>query len=309
MNKGKNEMLKKFLRWLIIGGTLFFVLSNLKNNWDNVTSVRIENHGWLFLFLALVTTIIAQIWAGWVWTWILKSYQQTIKPSTGIGIYMITNLGKYLPGNIGHFYARIVAINKAGSDWGTASLSVVLELLLLVCAALAIAVIGSGLGWMKSSSSLGIQILVLGLILIGIHPKFLNYPLKILSQKKKIAQEPVYLTKYPLVPLLGETGFLLWRGAGFILAWMVLKMITPAQILPLLGTFSFAWLLGLVVPGAPGGLGVFEATVIALLDAEKFPAANVLITVAIYRLISILSEVIAAGIGTKLVKDKAKFFG
>ncbi|MDJ0547599.1 MAG: lysylphosphatidylglycerol synthase domain-containing protein, partial [Microcystis sp. M49637_WE12] len=173
-------MLKKFLRWLIIGGTLFFVLSNLKNNWDNVTSVRIENHGWLFLFLALVTTIIAQIWAGWVWTWILKSYQQPIKTSAGIGIYMITNLGKYLPGNIGHFYARIVAINKAGSDWGTASLSVLLELLLLVCAALAIAVIGSGLGWMKSSSSLGIQILVLGLILIGIHPKFLNYPLKIL---------------------------------------------------------------------------------------------------------------------------------
>jgi len=244
-----------------------------------------------------------------VWTWILKSYQQPIKTSAGIGIYMITNLGKYLPGNIGHFYARIVAINKAGSDWGTASLSVLLELLLLVCAALAIAVIGGGLGWMKSSSSLGIQILVLGLILIGIHPKFLNYPLKILSQKKKIAQEPVYLTKYPLVPLLGETGFLLWRGAGFILAWMVLKMITLAQILPLLGTFSFAWLLGLVVPGAPGGLGVFEATAIALLDTEKFPAANVLVTVAIYRLISILSEVIAAGIGTKLVKDKAKFFG
>jgi uncharacterized membrane protein YbhN (UPF0104 family) len=54
---------------------------------------------------------------------------------------------------------------------------------------------------------------------------------------------------------------------------------------------------------------VFEATAIALFDTEKFPAANVLVTVAIYRLISILSEVIAAGIGTKLVKDKAKFFG
>ena len=79
---------------------------------------------------------------------------------------------------------------------------------------------------------------------------------------------------------------------GFILAWMVLKMITPAQILPLLGTFSFAWLLGLVVPGAPGGLGVFEATAIALFDTENFPDANVLVTVAIYRLISILSEVL-----------------
>ncbi|WP_354635191.1 hypothetical protein [Planktothricoides raciborskii] len=37
-----------------------------------------------------------------------------------------------------------------------------------------------------------------------------------------------------------------------------------------LSAFSFAWLLGLVLPGAPGGIGIFEATAIALLQ-NNFP--------------------------------------
>jgi uncharacterized membrane protein YbhN (UPF0104 family) len=43
----------------------------------------------------------------------------------------------------------------------------------------------------------------------------------------------------------------------------------------LLGAFSLAWLLGLVVPGAPGGLGVFEATAIALLQ-QRFSGGLVI---------------------------------
>jgi uncharacterized membrane protein YbhN (UPF0104 family) len=54
--------------------------------------------------------------------------------------------------------------------------------------------------------------------------------------------------------------------------------------------------MGLIVPGAPGGMGVFEATTIALLDRQEFPPAIILTTTAIYRVISILAEAIAAAI-------------
>jgi hypothetical protein len=63
----------------------------------------------------------------------------------------------------------------------------------------------------------------------------------------------------------------------------------------LVGAFSLGWLLGLVVPGAPGGLGVFEATVLAVLT-PRFPAAIVLGGVALYRLNSTLAELLAAGL-------------
>ena len=63
----------------------------------------------------------------------------------------------------------------------------------------------------------------------------------------------------------------------------------------LISVFSFAYLLGLIVPGAPGGMvGVFEATAIASLDGSQFPAATVLVVVALFRVINILAEAIAA---------------
>ena len=89
-------------------------------------------------------------------------------------------------------------------------------------------------------------------------------------------------------------GFVLLRGLGFLFTFMALQQITLSQIPALLSAFSIAWLLGLVVPGAPGGVGVFEATAIALLDQSLFSPATVLVVVAIYRVISILAEAIAA---------------
>ncbi|MGB3559771.1 MAG: hypothetical protein WBA24_14635, partial [Geitlerinemataceae cyanobacterium] len=63
----------------------------------------------------------------------------------------------------------------------------------------------------------------------------------------------------------------------------------------LVGAFSLAWLLGLILPGAPGGLGVFEVAVLALLDGS-FSSGELLSAVAIYRVVSILAEVGGAGL-------------
>jgi uncharacterized membrane protein YbhN (UPF0104 family) len=68
-----------------------------------------------------------------------------------------------------------------------------------------------------------------------------------------------------------------------------------SQIPLLLGAFSLAWLLGLVVPGAPGGLGVFEATAIALLEQRLSPGL-LISAIALYRLVSILAESAGAGL-------------
>ncbi|MGH2414344.1 MAG: UPF0104 family protein, partial [Microcystaceae cyanobacterium] len=84
------------------------------------------------------------------------------------------------------------------------------------------------------------------------------------------------------------------RSSGFLLTWIALTPVHFNQILPLFSAFSFAWLLGLIVPGAPGGIGVFEATAIALLDKQHFPTSIILSTVALFRVISILAEIIAA---------------
>jgi hypothetical protein len=62
-----------------------------------------------------------------------------------------------------------------------------------------------------------------------------------------------------------------------------------------MSAFSLAWVLGLVIP-TPGGLGVFETTVLGLLN-PYFSTGIILSVVALFRLVSILAEVVGAGVG------------
>lgn len=291
--------IKPYLRWFILGGTLFFLLKTFKDHWQEVTTVQVYFQGWLMLAAALGVTLLAHIWSGWVWTWILAAFQQSLRGLRGICVYLTTNIAKYLPGNVWHFYGRISAVSKAGGSLGAATLSVLLEPLLMAAAALLIALMSTGLGWLKTDFNLGIwglQIACLIGVLVGIHPRILNPLMHWLTRSKGDAQaaKKVNLNHYPLFPLLGEIGFLIFRGTGFLFTLIALAPILPQQIPQLISAFSFAWLLGLVVPGAPGGMGIFEATTIALLDNSQFSPAIILTAVACFRVVSILAEAIAA---------------
>jgi hypothetical protein len=61
-----------------------------------------------------------------------------------------------------------------------------------------------------------------------------------------------------------------------------------------LGVFSLSWCLGLVIP-SPGGIGVFESSAIALLN-QTFSPAILLSSVALFRLLSLSAEALAAAI-------------
>jgi len=292
--------LKPYLRWVILGGTLFFLLKALKDNWQEVTALRITETGWASLAIALGVTLLAHLCSGWVWGWIVREFDARLSGPQATLIYLKTNIAKYLPGNVWHFYGRVMAAKNAGVPLGTATLSVVLEPLLMATAALLVTLGGFGLS--PESPVTGLPLVGLAIALLALHPRLLNPVLQRLSRLKLPNQEaaptpasPLRLRRYPLLPLLGEMGFLLLRGAGFLLTLLAVTTPEPSQLPLLLSGFSFAWLLGLVVPGAPGGIGVFEATAIALFRSILSPGI-LLSAVTLYRLISVLAEALGAGL-------------
>ncbi len=293
--------IKPYLRWLILGGTLFFLVKTFKDRVTEITAITIDSSGWLMVAIGLIMTLIAHVWSGWVWTWILDSFNLSLGVWQGIKVYLLTNIAKYLPGNVWHFYGRVTAISHKSNSLSAATFSVLLEPLLMAASALLIGIISTSLGWVKTDFNFLIflgQIIGLIGVFVGIHPRILNPIIKRLSKSKKLKDgekiNNTSLQNYPIIPFIGEMGFVLLRGLGFLFTFMALQQITLSQIPALLSAFSIAWLLGLVVPGAPGGVGVFEATAIALLDQSLFSPATVLVVVAIYRVISILAEAIAA---------------
>lgn len=295
--KNISSSLKPYLRWAILGGTLFFLAKAFKEHWREVTAIRIDVVGWITLLLALCITFLAHIWAGLVWGWILKSFKQPIQYGWVLQVYLKTNIAKYIPGNVWHYYGRIWAVTQAGGSLGAATISVLLEPLLMAAAALLIALIGTQLGWVNTLGNTwtwGLQILSLGVVLLAVHPRVLNPVLQLLSRLKgKPADTEVFqIEHYPFLPLLGELGFLALRSSGFLITFLVLTTVNTSQLLPLLSAFCLAWVLGLVIP-TPGGLGVFETTAIALLG-QYFPIGVILSVVALFRLVSILAEVFGA---------------
>ena len=295
--------LKDFLRWAIFGAALFFMAQTLRQHWQEVAAIRISPSGWGLLAIALLVTLLAHVWTGWVWGWILRELNQPAAGGWATRTYLKTNVAKYLPGNVWHLYGRVQAAQTAGFTLGAATLSVLLEPLLMAAAALMVALAG------MRQANWALQLLSLAIVLLGVSPQILNPIVGMLRQAKtaKLSPSPradldgapppspLQLKRYPLRPLLGELIFLLLRGVGFLFIVLAFQPLQLSQVQPLLGAFSFAWLLGLVVPGAPGGIGVFEATAIALLQSQ-LPPAIVLSAVALYRLVSTLAEAIGAGL-------------
>jgi uncharacterized membrane protein YbhN (UPF0104 family) len=54
-----------------------------------------------------------------------------------------------------------------------------------------------------------------------------------------------------------------------------------------------AWIIGLIVPAAPGGLGVFESVILFSLSSH-LPEAPLLASLLCYRLVSTVSDILAA---------------
>jgi glycosyltransferase 2 family protein len=301
--KQVKSAVKPILRWMILGGSLFFLGSILRQHWQNVVEIRVDSQGWTILAIALGVTLLAHICAGWVWQYLLrKQFQQPVQGTALIQAYLKTTIAKYLPGNIWHYYGRVTAAKAAGSSLPTATVSVLLEPLLMAAAAMVVTLGCS----QRLVSTYGLPVLLLqglgfALTLAVIHPKVLNPIIRRLAQAKQRGSNPadpiMQVEHYPFIPLVGELGFLGLRGLGFLFTFSALSEFSPSQVPLLLGVFSFAWLLGLVVPGAPGGVGVFEATAIALLSTTFAPGI-LLSVVAVYRLVSVLAEAIGAGLAT-----------
>ncbi len=307
---------KPYLRWVILGGTLFFIAKTLKDHWQEVTAVQVTALAWYWFAGSFAVTLAAHVWSGWVWHWILRLFDQPQSGFWSTPVYLKTNVAKYLPGNVWHFFGRVRALQKTGTPTGTAVLAVVMEPLLMAVAAVVWAclcggslVVGDG-GWGMGDGYWWVaRVGVLCGVLAGVHPRIFNPILQRLSMAKAKAQglsvvDSPRLRAYPWRSLLGEMGFIGLRSLGFIAIMLALFPVELSAVPTLIAAFSLAWLLGLVVPGAPGGVGVFEATAIALLSGQ-FPVAVVLGSVAIYRLVSVLAEVGAAG----LVVLCDRFFG
>ena len=96
---------------------------------------------------------------------------------------------------------------------------------------------------------------------------------------------------FPSRALFLEIGFVLSKFIGFYICLNTFYASSKLNIIFLLVIFSLSWSVGLVVPAAPGGVGVFEACLL-LFVGKSIPENIILISLVYFRVISTSADLL-----------------
>ena len=287
------------LRLWVTLASLGFIAWALAGHVKGLRDLTLTARGWWWLLLGLNLSWLSLVVNGLAWRVLMDWLGHGVSDLALVPLYLRTNLLKYLPGGIWHFVDRLRTLQPfIGAN--QALVSVLLEPLVMAVAALLWVPLG---GWQSGLA------LVCVLPLLVLMPRWREPLLTRLEQAKwkqlnrvegeSLASfDPTQLGSgrggYPWAPLAMEMVFVLCRFAGF---WCCVQSFGLGDGHPLgvwLSGFALAWTVGLVVPGAPGGLGVFE-TVLLLRLHGVVAEAPLLGIVLSYRLVVTLADVMAAG--------------
>jgi len=103
--------------------------------------------------------------------------------------------------------------------------------------------------------------------------------LRLTNSKGQFEERINIVSFFPSRALFLEIGFVLSKFIGFYISLNTFYASNTLNIILLLVIFSLSWSLGLVVPAAPGGVGVFEACL--LLFIGKSIPQNIIIFIFI----------------------------
>lgn len=215
--------------------------------------------------------------SGWLlamaWQQILLHLGAPINRSTATRIYGLSQICKYIPGNIFHLAGRQGLGMAAGIPSWTLIKSTAWEMgLLCVTAApflLLVAPAYFNLSRMQDAAVAGFSLLLMGITWL-IH-RALGFHL-----------------------LFAFLLYLMFLGVSGLVFSGVVAVVSPNRIdawWSIASYFIIAWLMGLVVPGAPAGMGIREWVLLEMLSTH-LSADTALVAVTVGRIVTASGDVV-----------------
>ena len=216
-------------------------------------------------------------------------------PAEALVIWGKANMAKYLPGNVLHFAGRQLLGARFGWPQGSIAMASLLEMglqLMLSCGiALSIVVLFGRWAMLEKAGDWVVPVILLataGLALLLLARRLRQWLPEWLSRLSTHLALPHPAALGPAV-----VWYLLFFVGMCLIVWSLYAMVvghaTLRQLPVLSAAFLISWVMGFVIPGAPGGIGVREGS-FALLGSV-FLAADALVIVAVLmRLVTLLGE-------------------
>ncbi len=298
-----NQPYLKFIKKINFGNlrSIFFISSLLYfciyffDNFDQTSfNINFGRNG-INLFSSFLFCVLSIYLNAYAWKYIVKWFGKEFKSNNLIYFYVLTNILKYVPGGVWHFVERFNFIKKI-SNPQIALYSTLVEPYFMLSGSFLLASLG-----------LIFSPLYIFLIfpLVFLNKKLIYFIIKKigslkgkifevlrLPNSKELFEERLNIISFfPTRALLLEIGFVLSKFLGFYICLNTFYTTNNLNIIFLLVIFSLSWSLGLVVPTAPGGVGVFEACLLFFVG-KSIPQNIILISLIYFRIISTSADLL-----------------
>lgn len=274
--------------------SILFVGLSIFNNFEQIINEEIHKESLILLSLGCIICILSILVNGLAWKELVKWLGYKNNNVNIVYLFLKTNILKYLPGGIWHFLDRFRVLSSSIPPEQAFS-SVLLEPFLMVSAALFL---------LPITDLNNIYLLIFFAPSVFLARRFRGYLLMQLGAMKMLQFQKIgskfnfaqdYISPsnpsspFPLKSFAFEILFILLKFLAF---WICLKAFSIEEYIYMsswLFAFSIAWAIGLLVPSAPGGIGIFESFIL-LIIGQNVPRESLLLALLSYRLLVSIAD-------------------
>ncbi|YCM42716.1 lysylphosphatidylglycerol synthase domain-containing protein [Verrucomicrobiaceae bacterium 227] len=302
-----------FRNFLLVSG-ISLAVAALASYWPNVVPLLAHVDPGVLGAVAAGLLIYQLINAG-VWSQVLAALGKPTPFGQTSRVWLRSEALRWLPGGIWGYGSRVVSAKRLGVDRTRASASLVLELGLtnLAWGATTLLLLASPMAWdglellsQKWASGSIPMILVYGVVAILGGLALLHFS-GLCRRLFTLIEARIPLEEVrPMMASRALLSYIALCSCNGVIFWQMTKIVPGLEVdlLSAIGITGAAWLAGFWAIGVPGGIGVREAALAAMLSYYGSVEAGIAVAV-LWRALQMVVEIVALGLSTVPMTGKA----
>lgn len=296
MSKMTRKRALHLLGVLLVVASLAYLIAFAVRHAESLPEISWDSRAVAGLGAAVALYGLALLSSASAWHLLLLSAGERPRLRSAAAIFLLSQIGKYLPGNFAQYAGRVALAKEQGLDARPVLFTLALEAAGAILAGVAVAAAGGPLGPGRIAAALLVAALVALAARLVDSPRLrawvrLPPPALQLPRRRRGLLWLACLGLYSF-------NFFVFAACAALLARTLLG--APSAPLPALAALmAAAWVAGFVTPGAPAGLGVREAILVAGLR-PLYGTGVALGLPLFFRLVTTLADALAFAVGLLL---------
>lgn len=121
-----NRRFVKWVSWVILSFAGIYFFSTLSQHMGNIPDIKWEVRTVLIFAFTACCMLFNFVIAAIMWQWLLIEQGQRLSATHAVSIVCLSQIGKYLPGNVGHLVGQAGLAKAAGIPIGVCMTTMVI---------------------------------------------------------------------------------------------------------------------------------------------------------------------------------------